>query len=59
MRGFTMIDLAIVIIYLAAVLFAGMYFSKKKMTGKEYSVKKAASCLWLTFGRSSIAREMA
>ncbi len=29
MRGFTMIDLAIVIIYLAAVLFAGMYFSKK------------------------------
>ena len=30
MRGFTMIDLAIVIIYLAAVLFAGMYFSKEK-----------------------------
>ena len=36
MRGFTMIDLTIVIIYLAAVLFAGMYFSKKRMTGKEY-----------------------
>ena len=29
MHGFTMIDLAIVIIYLSAVLFAGLYFSKK------------------------------
>ena len=36
MHGFTMIDLAIVIIYLSAVLFAGLYFSKNKLKGKQY-----------------------
>ena len=29
MQGFTYIDLAILIVYLAAVLFAGIKFSKK------------------------------
>ncbi|MDO4926080.1 MAG: sodium:solute symporter [Turicibacter sp.] len=48
MRGFTTIDLAIVIIYLAAVLFAGMYFSKKKMTGKEYFKGDGTIPWWVT-----------
>ena len=48
MRGFTMIDLAIVIIYLAAVLFAGMHFSKKKMTGKEYFKGDGTIPWWVT-----------
>ena len=48
MRGFTMIDLAIVIINLAAVLFAGMYFSKKKMTGKEYFKGDGTIPWWVT-----------
>ena len=48
MRCFTMIDLAIVIIYLAAVLFAGMYFSKKKMTGKEYFKGDGTIPWWVT-----------
>lgn len=30
MQGFTVIDLIILIIYLAAVLFAGLHFAKKK-----------------------------
>ena len=34
--GFTTIDLFILIVYLAAVLFAGLYFSKKEMKGKEF-----------------------
>lgn len=36
MKGFTWIDMAILIIYLAAVLFAGLHFSKKEMKGKEF-----------------------
>ena len=31
MQGFTYIDLAILIVYLAAVLFAGLHFAKKEM----------------------------
>lgn len=34
--GFTTIDLVILIVYLGAVLVAGLYFSKKEMTGKEF-----------------------
>ena len=30
MQGFTYIDLAILIVYLAAVLFAGLHFAKKE-----------------------------
>lgn len=48
MQGFTMIDLSIVIIYLAAVLFAGIYFSKKKMTGKEYFKGDGTIPWWVT-----------
>ena len=36
MKGFTVIDLVILIVYLAAVLFAGLHFSKKEMKGKEF-----------------------
>ena len=36
MQGFTTIDLIILVIYLAAVLFAGLFFSKKEMKGKEF-----------------------
>ncbi|EGO5250671.1 sodium:solute symporter [Enterococcus faecalis] len=34
--GFTSIDLFILIAYLAVVLLAGLYFSKKEMKGKEF-----------------------
>lgn len=34
--GFTIIDLIILIVYLLAVLVAGIYFSKKEMKGKEF-----------------------
>ena len=36
MQGFTYIDLAVLIVYLLAVLIAGLYFAKKEMKGKEY-----------------------
>ena len=31
MQGFTYIDLIILVVYLAAVLFAGLHFAKKEM----------------------------
>ena len=34
--GFTTIDFIILVAYLAAVLFAGLHFSKKDMQGKEF-----------------------
>ncbi|WP_277749617.1 sodium:solute symporter family transporter [Staphylococcus coagulans] len=34
--GFTIIDLFVLIVYLIAVLVAGLYFSKKEMKGKEF-----------------------
>ena len=34
MQGFTIVDLVILIVYLAAVLFAGLHFAKKEMKGK-------------------------
>lgn len=34
--GFTTIDFVVLIVYLAGVLFAGIYFSKKEMQGKEF-----------------------
>ena len=36
MQGFTTIDLIILIVYLGAVLFAGLFFAKKDMKGKEF-----------------------
>ena len=37
MQGFTYIDLAVLIVYLLAVLFAGLHFAKKEMKGKNIS----------------------
>ena len=31
MQGFTVVDLVILVIYLAAVLFAGLHFAKKEL----------------------------
>lgn len=31
MQGFTVVDLVILVVYLAAVLFAGLHFAKKEM----------------------------
>ncbi len=36
MQGFTVIDLIILVVYLGAVLVAGLFFAKKDMKGKEY-----------------------
>ncbi len=36
MRGFTLIDFSILIMYLLIVLLIGLYVSKKDMEGKEY-----------------------
>ena len=36
MQGFTIVDLVILIVYLGAVLLAGLHFAKKDMKGKEY-----------------------
>lgn len=41
MQGFTVIDLVILIVYLAAVLFAGLHFAKKEMKGKNISKETA------------------
>ena len=48
MQGFTYIDLAILIIYLVAVLFAGLHFAKKEMTGKEYFKGDGTVPWWVT-----------
>ena len=48
MQGFTYIDLAILIIYLEAVLFAGLHFAKKEMTGKEYFKGDGTVPWWVT-----------
>ncbi len=48
MQGFTIIDLVILIVYLAAVLFAGLHFSKKDMKGKEYFKGDGTVPWWVT-----------
>ena len=48
MQGFTYIDLAILIVYLAAVLFAGLHFAKKEMKGKEYFKSDGTVPWWVT-----------
>lgn len=48
MQGFTKIDLAILIVYLAAVLFAGLHFAKKDMKGKEYFKGDGTVPWWVT-----------
>ena len=48
MQGFTYIDLIILVVYLAAVLFAGLYFAKKEMKGKEYFKGDGTVPWWVT-----------
>ena len=36
MQGFTTLDTVVVVVYLGIVLFAGLYYSKKEMQGKEF-----------------------
>lgn len=48
MQGFTWIDLVILIIYLGAVLFAGLHFAKKDMKGKEYFKGDGTVPWWVT-----------
>ena len=48
MQGFTNIDLVILVVYLAAVLFAGLHFSKKEMKGKEYFKGDGTVPWWVT-----------
>ena len=48
MQGFTVIDLVILVVYLAAVLFAGLHFAKKDMKGKEYFKSDGTVPWWVT-----------
>ncbi len=48
MQGFTVIDLTILVVYLAAVLFAGLHFAKKEMKGKEYFKGDGTVPWWVT-----------
>ena len=48
MQGFTFIDLIILIVYLAAVLIAGLFFAKKDMKGKEYFKGDGTIPWWVT-----------
>ncbi len=48
MQGFTIVDLIILIVYLAAVLFAGLHFSKREMKGKEYFKGDGTVPWWVT-----------
>ena len=48
MQGFTVVDLVILVIYLAAVLFAGLHFAKKEMKGKEYFKGDGTVPWWVT-----------
>ena len=48
MQGFTVIDLIILIVYLAAVLFAGLHFAKREMKGKEYFKSDGTVPWWVT-----------
>ncbi len=48
MQGFTVIDLIILIVYLAAVLFAGLHFSKREMKGKEFFKGDGTIPWWVT-----------
>ncbi|MGG7078910.1 sodium:solute symporter [Clostridium sardiniense] len=48
MQGFTTIDFGVLVIYLAAVLFAGLAFSKKEMKGKEFFKGDGKIPWWVT-----------
>ena len=46
MQGFTYIDLIILVVYLAAVLFAGLHFAKKEMKGERIFLKEMGTVPW-------------
>lgn len=46
--GFTYIDLAILIVYLGLVLWAGLHFSKSEMKGKEFFKGDGSIPWWVT-----------
>lgn len=46
--GFTTIDFIILVVYLGAVLFAGLHFSKKDMKGKEFFKGDGTIPWWVT-----------
>ena len=48
MVGFTWIDMVVLVVYLAAVLFAGLAFSKKEMKGKEFFKGDGTIPWWVT-----------
>ncbi len=48
MQGFTTIDLVILVLYLTAVLVAGLHFAKKEMKGKEYFKSDGTVPWWVT-----------
>lgn len=48
MRGFTGIDMVVLVVYLSAVLFAGLAFSKKEMKGKEFFKGDGKIPWWVT-----------
>ncbi|WP_082743216.1 sodium:solute symporter [Faecalibaculum rodentium] len=48
MQGFTVIDLIILVVYLGAVLVAGLFFAKKDMKGKEYFKGDGTIPWWVT-----------
>lgn len=48
MKGFTLIDFVVLIVYLIGVLFIGLYFSKKDMQGKEFFKGDGTIPWWVT-----------
>ncbi|MGL5243756.1 MAG: sodium:solute symporter family transporter, partial [Sarcina sp.] len=48
MNGFTWIDMVVLVVYLGAVLFAGLAFSKKEMKGKEFFKGDGTIPWWVT-----------
>lgn len=48
MQGFTTIDFIILVVYLGAVLLAGLFFAKKDMKGKEYFKGDGTIPWWVT-----------
>ena len=47
-EGFTWIDFVILVVYLLAVLLAGLHFAKKEMKGKEYFKGDGTIPWWVT-----------
>ena len=48
MGGFTVVDFVILVVYLLAVLLAGLHFSKREMKGKEFFKGDGTIPWWVT-----------